>query len=41
MEARFIETIERLTGRTVKAFMSANQQDPDISVELFILARSA
>jgi uncharacterized protein YbcI len=37
MEARFIETIERLTGRTVKAFMSANHQDPDVSVELFIL----
>jgi uncharacterized protein YbcI len=37
MEARFIETIQRLTGRTVKAFMSANHQDPDISVELFLL----
>ena len=37
MEARFIETIERLTGRTVKTFMSANHQDPDVSVELFLL----
>ena len=37
MEARFIETIERLTGRTVRAFMSANHQDPDVSIELFLL----
>ena len=37
MEVKFIDTIERLTDRTVKAFMSANHQDPDISVELFIL----
>jgi uncharacterized protein YbcI len=41
MEARFIDTIERLTGRTVKAFMSANHQEPDVSVELFILAHQA
>ena len=37
MEVRFVETVERLTGRTVKAFMSANHQDPDVSVELFVL----
>ena len=37
MEVRFIGAIERLTGRTVKAFMSANHQDPDVSVELFLL----
>jgi uncharacterized protein YbcI len=37
MEARFVETIERLTQRTVKAFMSANHQGPDITVELFVL----
>jgi uncharacterized protein YbcI len=37
MQARFVATIERLTGRSVRAFMSANHQDPDISVELFIL----
>jgi uncharacterized protein YbcI len=37
MEARFVEAIERLTRRTVKAFMSANHQGPDITVELFIL----
>jgi uncharacterized protein YbcI len=37
MQARFIEAIERLTHRTVKAFMSANHQGPDITVELFVL----
>jgi uncharacterized protein YbcI len=37
MEARFVETIERLTNRTVKAFMSANHQSPDLTVELFVL----
>ena len=37
MQARFIETIERLTHRSVKAFMSANHQGPDITVELFVL----
>jgi uncharacterized protein YbcI len=39
MEARFVEAVERLTGRSVNAFMSANHQDPDVSVELFILER--
>jgi uncharacterized protein YbcI len=37
MEVRFIDTIEGLTRRTVTAFLSANRQDPDISVELFVL----
>ena len=37
MQARFIETIEGLTGRRVRAFMSANHQDPDLAVELFVL----
>ena len=37
MQARFIETIEGLTGRRVQAFMSANHQDPDLAVELFVL----
>ncbi|HEX3262212.1 MAG TPA: DUF2294 domain-containing protein [Solirubrobacterales bacterium] len=39
MEVRFIDTIERLTHRTVTAFLSANRQDPDLSVELFVLDR--
>jgi uncharacterized protein YbcI len=29
--------IERLTGRKVIAFMSANHIDPDLGAELFIL----
>jgi uncharacterized protein YbcI len=37
MEVRFIETIERLTHRTVRAFMSANRQDAGLTVELFVL----
>ena len=37
MRARFVETIERLTGSEVHAFMSANHQDPDFAVELFVL----
>jgi uncharacterized protein YbcI len=37
MEARFVDAIEGLTGRRVRAFMSANHQDPDVSVELFLL----
>jgi uncharacterized protein YbcI len=37
MEVRFIDTIEGLTHRTVTAFLSANRQDPDLSVELFVL----
>jgi uncharacterized protein YbcI len=37
MEAHFVNAIERLTERTVRAFMSANHQDPDITVELFVL----
>ena len=37
MEARFTETIERLTGREVAAFMSASHQRPDIQIEAFVL----
>jgi uncharacterized protein YbcI len=37
MQVRFVETIERLTGRKVAAFLSANRQDPDFAVELFVL----
>ena len=39
MQARFVETIERLTRREVKAFMSANHQSPDVTVEVFVLER--
>lgn len=39
MQERFVTTIEELTGRKVAAFMSANRQDPDLAVELFVLER--
>lgn len=39
MQVRFVDVIERLTHREVKAFMSANHQSPDITVELFVLNR--
>jgi Na+-translocating membrane potential-generating system (MpsC) len=32
-------TIERLTGCTVRAFLSANHLDPDVGAELFVLDR--
>ena len=41
MEARFTETIERLTGREVAAFMSASHQRPDLQIEAFVLDASA
>jgi uncharacterized protein YbcI len=37
MQARFVDAIEGLTGRKVSAFMSANRQDPELSVEMFVL----
>ena len=40
MQERFVETIEELTERKVGAFMSANRQDPDYAVELFVLEPS-
>jgi uncharacterized protein YbcI len=33
----FREAVERLTGRTVLAFISGNHIDPDIAAEMFIL----
>ena len=39
MEKRFVTTIEELTGRKVEAFLSANRQDPDFAVEIFVLER--
>jgi uncharacterized protein YbcI len=32
-----IASIEKLTGRKVTAFMSANHIDPDLAAELFVL----
>jgi hypothetical protein len=37
MQADFTEAIERLTGRTVIAFISGDHADPDIASELFVL----
>ena len=39
MEGRLTETIERLTGRQVAAFMSASHQQPDMQIEMFVLDR--
>ena len=37
MEDEFTSEIERLTGRRVTAFLSANQTDPGVACELFFL----
>ena len=37
-EDEFTEAIERLTGRPVSAFLSANQTSPGVACELFFLA---
>jgi hypothetical protein len=37
MQGRFTETIERLAGREVAAFMSASHQRPDLQIEAFVL----
>jgi uncharacterized protein YbcI len=38
MAADMIAAVERLTGRTTTAFLSANHIEPDIAVESFVLA---
>jgi uncharacterized protein YbcI len=38
MQQRFIERVERLSGREVVAFMSDSHVGPDIEIELFMLA---
>ena len=37
MERRFVETVEEITGRRVRAFLSQVSLNPDISVEVFVL----
>ena len=37
MQDEFTSEIERLTGRRVTAFLSANQTDPGVACELFFL----
>jgi uncharacterized protein YbcI len=38
MRPELIAIVERITGRKVAAFMSANHVDPDVAVETFVLA---
>lgn len=38
LESEFKEPVERLTGRTVLAFLSVVHFDPDIAAEVFMLA---
>jgi len=37
MREELVAEVERLTGRTVKAFMSSNHIAPDLAAELFVL----
>jgi uncharacterized protein YbcI len=37
MRGDLVEAVERLSGRKVQAFMSANHIDPDMAVETFVL----
>lgn len=40
MEHLFIEVVERLSGRTVRVFVSKNHVGPDMEIELFFLDAS-
>jgi len=37
MRADLVAGLEAITGRTVRAFLSANHMDPDIAIESFVL----
>jgi uncharacterized protein YbcI len=37
MSREAVEAVEELSGRTVKAFTSANHLEPDLAVEIFVL----
>ena len=39
MERRFIDAVERLTGRRVAEFISTHHVGPDLELELFVLER--
>jgi uncharacterized protein YbcI len=41
MQHKFIEAVQRLSGRAVTAFISDSHVGPDMEVELFMLAPSA
>jgi len=38
MESQFNEVVEKATGRRVRAYMNQVHVDPDVAVELFLLA---
>jgi uncharacterized protein YbcI len=38
MRERFVEVVERATGRSVIGFMAGSQQDPDMLCEVFVLS---
>ena len=38
MKSQFVEVVEQATGRTVIAYMSQVHVDPNVAVELFLLA---
>ena len=38
MQDRFIEEVQRLSGRSVVAFVSSSHVGPDLEIELFFLA---
>jgi hypothetical protein len=38
MRERFQQVVEHATGRRVVGFMSGNQQNPDMTCEVFVLA---
>jgi uncharacterized protein YbcI len=41
MQHKFIDTVQRLSGRAVTAFISDSHVGPDIEIELFMLAPTA
>jgi uncharacterized protein YbcI len=41
MESRFTHTVEELSGRKVRAFLSQVSLNPDISVDVFVLERDS
>jgi uncharacterized protein YbcI len=41
MEHRFVEAVERLSGRRVMHFISSHHVGPDLEIELFFLADPA
>jgi uncharacterized protein YbcI len=40
MRDDLVAAVERLTGRTVEAFLSDNLHEPDVAVEVFLMHRS-